>query len=120
MTTRTRARLLQGLSLLVLLAAWEAVARAGWIDPLFVPAPTAVAGAFGRMGRSALAGLVDTLVKTAIAYVLSVLVGVALGIALGSVRALRQVLNPFVVALYGMPKILVLPWIVLLFGFGTA
>jgi len=29
------------------------------------------------------------------------------------------VLNPFVVAAYGMPKILVLPWIVLLFGFGT-
>ena len=29
-------------------------------------------------------------------------------------------LSPFVVALYGMPKILVLPWIVLLLGFGTA
>jgi ABC-type nitrate/sulfonate/bicarbonate transport system permease component len=115
-----RARLLQGISLLVLLTAWEAVARAGWIDPLFVPAPSAVAGAFGRMGRSALAGLVDTLIKTAVAYVLSVLVGVGLGVALGSVRVLRQVLNPFVVALYGMPKILVLPWIMLLFGFGTA
>jgi NitT/TauT family transport system permease protein len=120
MTTATRARLLQGISLLLLVAAWEGIARAGWIDPLFVPAPSAVAGAFGRIGRSALTGLVDTLVKTAIAYVLSVLVGVALGIALGSVRALRQVLNPFVVALYGMPKILVLPWIMLLLGFGTA
>jgi ABC-type nitrate/sulfonate/bicarbonate transport system permease component len=120
MTTATRARLLQGISLLLLVAAWEGIARAGWIDPLFVPAPSAVAGAFGRIGRSALTGLVDTLVKTAIAYVLSVLVGVALGIALGSVRALRRVLNPFVIALYGMPKILVLPWIMLLLGFGTA
>jgi NitT/TauT family transport system permease protein len=95
------------------------VARAGWVDPLFVPAPSAVARAFARVGGSALAGLADTLAKTAVAYVLSVVLGVALGIAVGSVRPLREVLSPFVVALYGMPKILVLPWIVLLLGFGT-
>jgi NitT/TauT family transport system permease protein len=105
---------------LVLLAAWEGVARAGWVDPLFVPAPSAVARAFAGIAGSAVAGLGDTLAKTAVAYALSVALGVSLGIAVGSVRALREVLNPFVVALYGMPKILVLPWIVLLLGFGTA
>ena len=120
MSTRARAAVLQGASLLVLVGIWEGVARAGWVDPLFVPAPSAVIAAFGRVGRGALAGLADTLVKTAVAYAVSVVVGVALGVALGSVRALRQVLNPFVVALYGMPKILVLPWIMLLLGFGTA
>jgi len=104
---------------LVLLGIWEAVARAGWVDPLFVPAPSAVAAAFPRMGRGALAGLGDTLAKTAVAYALSVVLGVAGGLVLGSARILREVLNPFVVALYGMPKILVLPWIVLLLGFGT-
>ena len=105
--------------MLVLLGIWEAVARAGWVDPLFVPAPSAVAAAFPRMGRGALAGLGDTLAKTAVAYALSVVLGVAGGLVLGSARILREVLNPFVVALYGMPKILVLPWIVLLLGFGT-
>jgi len=110
---------LQAVSVLALLAAWEAVARAGWVDPLFVPAPSAVAGAFPSMGRSALTGLGDTLAKTAVAYALSVVLGVAGGLVLGSARILREVLNPFVVALYGMPKILVLPWIVLLLGFGT-
>ena len=119
MTQRARVLSLQILSVLVVLAAWEAVARLGWVDPLFVPAPTAVAAAFLRMGRGALAGLGDTLAKTAVAYVLSVTLGVGLGIAIGSVRALRDVLSPFVVVLYGMPKILVLPWIVLLLGFGT-
>jgi ABC-type nitrate/sulfonate/bicarbonate transport system permease component len=96
------------------------VARVGWVDPLFVPAPSAVAAAFGRIGRDALAGLGDTLAKTAVAYALSVVLGVAGGLALGSVRILREALNPFVIALYGMPKILVLPWIVLLLGFGPA
>jgi NitT/TauT family transport system permease protein len=116
---RGRVVVLQAASLLALLAAWEAVARLGWVDPLFVPAPSAVAGAFTRVGPSALAGLGDTLAKTAVAYGLSVVLGVAGGIALGSARVLRETLNPFVVALYGMPKILVLPWIVLLLGFGT-
>ena len=120
MTLRGRTALLQAGSLVVLFGLWEGVARAGWVDPLFVPAPSAVAGALGRIGHSALAGLADTLLKTAIAYAVSVVAGVTLGIAIGSVRALREVLNPFVVALYGMPKILVLPWIMLLFGFGTA
>jgi ABC-type nitrate/sulfonate/bicarbonate transport system permease component len=120
MREAARVRLLQAVSLLALLGAWEAVARAGWVDPLFVPAPSAVAGAFGRIRGSALAGLADTLAKTAVAYVLSVVLGVTLGVAIGSVRPLRDVLSPFVVAVYGMPKILVLPWIVLLLGFGTA
>jgi NitT/TauT family transport system permease protein len=110
---------LQVASVLFLLGGWEAVARAGWVDPLFVPAPSAVAVAFTRIGGGALAGLGDTLAKTAVAYALSVVLGVAGGVALGSGRLLREVLNPFVIALYGMPKILVLPWIVLLLGFGT-
>src|SRR5207245_3262 len=59
------------------------------------------------------------LLKTAIAYVLAVVIGVGGGILLGSVRPLRQAVNPFVIALYGMPKILVLPWIVLFLGFGA-
>jgi NitT/TauT family transport system permease protein len=114
-----RVRLLQAASVAGLLLAWEAVARAGWVDPLFVPAPSAVTVAFARVGGPALTALGDTLAKTAVAYVLSVVLGVAGGLLLGSVRPVRQAVNPFVIALYGMPKILVLPWIVLLLGFGT-
>ena len=66
-----------------------------------------------------LAGLGETLLKAAIAYVLAVVIGVGGGILLGSVRPLRQAVNPFVIALYGMPKILVLPWIMLFLGFGA-
>jgi len=112
--------LIQVSSLALALATWEALARAGWIDPLFVPAPSAVARSFGSVGALAMAGLADTLAKTAVAYVIAVVLGVAAGVAVGSLRALNDVLHPFVVALYGMPKILVLPWIVLLLGYGTA
>ena len=42
--------------------------------------------------------------------------GVGAGLMIGGVRHLHDVLNPFVVALYALPKILVLPWILLAFG----
>jgi NitT/TauT family transport system permease protein len=115
-----RVRLLQAASVLTVLAAWEAVARLGWVDPLFIPPPSAVARAFGAIGPVALAALADTLGKTAVAYAIAVALGVPAGLLLGSVRALHEVAHPFVVALYGIPKILVLPWIVLILGFGTA
>jgi ABC-type nitrate/sulfonate/bicarbonate transport system permease component len=115
-----RVRALQLLTVLLTGAAWETAARRGWVDPLFVPAPSAVAGALVRIAGPALAALADTLGKTALAYVLSVSLGVAAGLAVGSVRLLRDVLSPYVIALYGIPKILVLPWIVLLLGYGTS
>ena len=111
---------IQAVSVLAVLAAWETAARLAWVDPLFVPAPSAVARALAKIFDQALAGLADTLGKTAVAYVLSVVLGVAAGLFVGSVRLLREVLNPFVIALYGIPKILVLPWIVLVLGFGAA
>ncbi|MGH7331409.1 MAG: ABC transporter permease [Candidatus Rokuibacteriota bacterium] len=110
---------LQGATIGATLAGWELAARAGWVDPLFVPAPSAVVGGFSRIGKVALVGLAETLAKTAIAYAIAVVLGVGAGLAIGSSRLLSRALNPFVVALYGIPKILILPWIVLLLGFGA-
>ena len=111
-----RRRLLQALSLGVLLAAWELAVRRGWADPLFVPAPSAVIRAFGIIGPEAVGLLGETLGKTLIAYVLAVALGVGAGLLIGGVRYLHDVLSPFLVALYALPKILVLPWILLAFG----
>ena len=105
-------------SVVVVLVGWEMAARAGFLDPLFVPAPSAVARSVPAVGGVALGGLADTLAKTALAYAISIVVGVAGGLVLGSARALDDTVRPFVIALYGMPKILVLPWIVLLLGYG--
>jgi NitT/TauT family transport system permease protein len=114
-----RVHLVQAVSVATMVGAWEVLARLGWVDPLFVPAPSAVIRAFTSIASAGVGALGDTLAKAAVAYVCSVVLGVAGGVLLGSVAILRDVLSPFVVALYGMPKILVLPWIVLLLGFGT-
>ena len=111
-----RRRLAQAVSVAGLLLVWELAARGGLVDPLFVPAPSAVLRAVAVIGPEALGLLGETLAKTLIAYALAIVLGVGAGLALGGVRYLHDVLNPFLVALYALPKILVLPWILLAFG----
>jgi NitT/TauT family transport system permease protein len=108
--------LAQALSLGALVVTWDVVVRAGWADPLFVPAPLAVARALRTIAPEAMGLLGETLGKTLVAYGLAVALGVGAGLLIGSVRYLHDVLNPFLVVLYALPKILVLPWILLTFG----
>jgi NitT/TauT family transport system permease protein len=110
----------QAMSVAVFIATWELVARAGVVDPLFVPAPSAVAAAFAATAGDLLPRLADTLLKTAIGYGLAVGLGVTAGLLIGARPLLHRVAMPYVVALYGIPKILVLPWIALIFGLGLS
>src|SRR5437867_4226411 len=113
-------RLAQVASVALLVGLWELAVRAGWVDALFVPAPSAVVRALRLIGPEAIGLLGETLGKTLVAYALSVSLGVGAGLVIGAVRHLHDVLNPFLIALYAIPKILVLPWILLAFGLGTA
>ena len=108
----------QVLSIAAFIAGWEAAVRVGLLDPLFVPAPTAVVWALAVTAAEALSRLGDTLLKTAIGYGLAVGVGVTAGLMIGSRRLVHDVAMPYVVALYSIPKILVLPWIALILGLG--
>ena len=110
----------QALSLAVLLLAWQAAGRWGLVDPVFVPTPTATASALAAVSGEALPRLYDTLLKTLIGYSLAVGLGVTGGLLIGSARTVHQVLMPYVVAGYGIPKILILPWIALIFGIGLS
>jgi ABC-type nitrate/sulfonate/bicarbonate transport system permease component len=111
-----RRRLAQAVSVAGLLLVWELAARGGLVDPLFVPAPSAVLRALRGIGPEAVGLIGETLGKTLVAYALAIALGVGAGLAIGGVRYLHDVLNPFLVALYALPKILVLPWILLAFG----
>ena len=108
----------QALSLAALVLIWQAAGRWGWVDPLFVPTPSQVASAFGGTAGEALPRLGDTLLKAVIGYGLAVILGVTAGLLIGSRRMIHDVAMPYVVALYGIPKILILPWIALIFGLG--
>ena len=110
----------QAVSVAAALLAWEAAVRWRVLDPLFVPAPSAVLRVLAATAGEALPRLADTLLKTLLGYALAVGVGVPAGLLLGSRPTAHAVAMPYVVALYGIPKILILPWIALIFGIGLS
>ncbi len=113
---RVTVRVLQGATLAAIGLVWEAASRRGVLDPLFVPPPSAVAAALGPVAALALPRLGETLLKTLGGYLLAVVCGVGLGLVVGSTRTPREVVMPYVMALYSLPKILLVPWIVLILG----
>jgi len=113
-------RILTILSPILVLAVWELVVRAGLLEPLFFPPPTRIARTFWLLSRDGELGyeLVITLRRIALGFVLGVLPGLAVGLLMGSCSRARAFLEPLVSATYPIPKITLLPLIMLVFGIG--
>lgn len=115
-------RALQRLSPLALLTLWEAAVRLGALDPRFFPPPSRVAGALVETLQSGelVAAVGASLARIAAGFVLGAAPGLVLGLAMGLIPPLRAVLEPVVYALYPIPKLALLPLIMILFGLGEA
>ena len=105
---------------LVGLAAWELSARMEWISPMFYPAPSAILGALGEMVRSGLlaASLGASFTRMLLGFVCGGGVGLLLGLCMGWSRRLRLMLDPLVAIAHPVPRLAMLPLILLLFGIG--
>ncbi len=120
---RRRGRVEFALSLatpIIFVLAWEFASRMGWMDKRFFPAPTNIFDSAVNMYQT---GLLE---KDLIASTLRILAGFALGVvsgliaalALGLSRKTRAALEPFLSALYTVPKLALLPLLLLIFGLG--
>jgi ABC-type nitrate/sulfonate/bicarbonate transport system permease component len=140
----TRDRLLSiGFPILLLLL-WEFAVRVQWLDGRFFPAPTAVAVALWNMtAKGDLLGKLWLLPGTIAAgdwegtqkviveghlwvslyrifagFILGALPGIVLGVVMGMSRSVRVALDPVISAVYVLPKIAILPLVMLIFGIG--
>jgi NitT/TauT family transport system permease protein len=106
----------------VLLGAWELAGRAGWISPIFLPRPGTILGALGDLVRSgALAEhLGASLFRIAAGWTLGSALGFAAGLAIGLFSLARSAGIPIVSALFPIPKIALLPLMILWLGIGEA
>jgi ABC-type nitrate/sulfonate/bicarbonate transport system permease component len=104
----------------VLLAAWEAGTRTGAVNRQFFPAPTDVLLLTGSMLLSGelIGNLLISLQRIALGLGLGVATGVILGVLMGSIRLVRAALDPLLSALYTVPKLALLPLLLLIFGIG--
>lgn len=122
MTGDDRDRLLAVGAPLALIALWETVVRAGILDARFFPPPSLVLAALwrlvadGSMAQHTGASVVRVLAGFAIGGA----AGLAAGLLLGTVRPLRVALEPTISALYVIPKVAILPLVMLIFGLGEA
>jgi len=106
--------------IVAVLALWEWRARSGSISTLFFPAPSTIIQTFARLlasGELAIQ-LGATLSRLLLGFALGSAPGLIFGLTMGWSRRLRAVIDPFVAALHPIPKISLLPLIIIIFGIG--
>ncbi|MBA3860638.1 MAG: ABC transporter permease subunit [Solirubrobacterales bacterium] len=112
-------RLSAAAAVVVLLGAWELYARAGGIDELVLPAPSAI-GETLWTDRGLLAeNFVVTATEIAGGIALALVLGCALAVALHVSRPLRGTLYPLLVASQAIPIVILAPLLVIWLGFGV-
>lgn len=104
------------------LIAWEWSVRSGRLSPLFFPAPSVVVMTIARLLRSGelVTHTRATLLRVVCGLVLGGVPGLLVGLAMGWWRWLREALDPLVAAVHPLPKIAVLPLIMIIFGIGES
>jgi NitT/TauT family transport system permease protein len=103
-----------------LLFVWEALARLGLLSTLYFPAPTTIAGSLvslARTGELASHGG-TTLYRLGIGLLTGGLSGFLVGVVMGRSDPFRRLIDPVVGALYPIPKIAILPLVMVFLGIG--
>src|SRR5258708_11270962 len=110
------------LSPIGLLVLWEILIQAGIGDRRFVPAPSNIAERFYQLIVSGELPnhVAATLWRIAVGYVIGVVPAVAIGLCMAMSRGVRVVVDPLIAALFPIPKVALLPLLLLAFGFGDA
>jgi NitT/TauT family transport system permease protein len=110
------------ISFLVLVGAWEAACRLGLVSAFTLPAPSRVLLALREMAVTGELGghLGASLGRLATGWAMGALLGVATGLAIGTSSLARSVGLPLVSALFPVPKIALLPLLILWLGIGEA
>ena len=117
---RMQERLLSVATPLLFLLLWELAARVGWIQTRFFPAPTQIFASGLTMAKAGtlVADLAASTLRILAGFALGTVTGVLAALALGLSRLVRAALDPFLSALYTVPKLAILPLLLLIFGLG--
>jgi NitT/TauT family transport system permease protein len=105
-----------------LLFAWEAAVRVFQVQPLLLPAPSAVVASLyaGLRSGALLHHFGVTFFETAAGFVLGAVAGLSLGGLIAQSARLERLIYPYVVAFQTIPKVALAPLIVIWFGYGLS
>ena len=118
--TRREHRALRVLALVGLVLLWEIVARLGWVPVLFLPSPLGVVAEGWEMVTSGelFGHLAASLKRLLLGFALGGGLGVIVGIVVGFFSVAEAVGTPLIAATFPVPKIALLPLLILWLGLG--
>lgn len=114
------ATVLSPLSFVLILIAWEVIARAGLVSPLVLPAPSRIWDGLVILFTADWfpQHVWMTTAETLIGFFVGGILAIALGIVMVNVPLFKEVIYPYVVAFQVMPKVVLAPIFITWFGFG--
>jgi NitT/TauT family transport system permease protein len=108
------------IALALMIAFWQLTGSAGWVNPLFLPAPSAIAVAIYKLAISGALWhhLSWSIMRIGTGWILGTIAGIIVGFAVGLSSLARGVGITFISALFPIPKIALLPLLILWLGIG--
>jgi NitT/TauT family transport system permease protein len=108
------------IALALVLAIWQFASSAGLVNSLFLPAPSAIAHAIYQLALSGALWqhLSYSIMRIGVGWALGTVTGVIVGFAVGLSSLARGVGITFISALFPIPKIALLPLLILWLGIG--
>src|SRR6266446_8760196 len=121
-SSKLQERLLYLASPIGLLAVWEILLALGFGDRRFVPAPSDIAVRFWELTMSGelVRHTAVTLWRVFAGFVIGAVPAVAIGLLMAMFRPARIFFDPLIAALMPIPKVALMPLLLLAFGFGDA
>jgi len=107
-------------SFIVILCLWEMVSRMMWIPPLFLPAPSEILLEGWGMLKTGLIfkHVFASLSRILLGFSIACVMGVLIGILIGFFSIPEAIGNPLIAATFPIPKIAILPLLILWLGIG--
>jgi NitT/TauT family transport system permease protein len=112
-------RALPWIVIVAIFALWEIVVRAFGIEQFVLPAPSAVFASGWEWRGPILENSWQTLMTTVIGFMFAVVFGLLAGVAVGSSSLVYDGFYPALVGFNSIPKVAVIPILVIWFGIGT-
>ena len=114
--------MLPALTVVAVVAAWEALVRLRGIAPIYLPAPSSVLSYLWRMIADGTMPyhLGITLLRIFVGLALAAVFGILLGVLMGMSRTVARVADTWIAALYPLPKISLIPLLIIWVGTGEA
>jgi ABC-type nitrate/sulfonate/bicarbonate transport system permease component len=107
-------------SFAIFFVAWEVMVDLRGIKPIYLPAPSLILATLVKMTEDGTIffHLAFTLFRIFAGFVVAAVVGIGLGILMGMTPLFARLLDPWIAALYPLPKISLIPLLIIWLGTG--